>query len=990
MNLPEIPSFCRFFQALWSFEPFPWQTLLAERVCERPWPGALDLPTAAGKTACIDVAIYALAAQAERPILQRTAPRRIWFVVDRRIVVDEAHDRAVFIAERLAKATDGPLKAIADRLCHFSGTKRPLATARLRGGILRDDNCARLPSQPAVITSTVDQLGSRLLFRSYGGSQRIAPIHAGLVGNDSLIFLDEAHCSVPFMQTLRQIQAYRSSAWAEQPIDSPFAFAILSATLPPETPHDSIFPGENSAMALSHPILNARLEATKPAEFISVKASREATIDALVEEAAMRGARWIREDGKRRVAIIVNRVQTAGGIAERLRGKMKPDEADIVLLTGRLRALERDALTQQWKRFLKASNPDEPAKPILFVSTQAIEVGADFSFDALITECASIDALRQRFGRLNRMGLPGKAPAAILAREDDLKDNVSDPIYGEAIRHAWSVLLERAKTEVEEKHTRRILDFGFNALHAVLSELGDEKLGPCFAPRPNAPILLPAHLDLLCQTAPTPHPEPDISLFLHGKDRGAPDVRVLWRADLDPEATTVWVETIALCPPLSTESVSVPLHRLRRWLAEPAEPDTAYDVEGGETPVKEDRRDSIRPCLLWRGRDRSKVAAFADAIFPGDVVVLPAAYGLASLAQTLPDHPEKVGLGRAKTDLWEWALESAGRRRALRIHRILWEPWLDCPPAKELVAYAEDFDGEREFLWNLIDELIAYQPAGEAAPPALPKWHLAHLRSMPRNARIDSHPGGGLILSEHGGNSATAEPDLFADDDDLNSAAGQAVSLKTHTAAVVSAIKKMAGRCLPTEFLRPLQVAADWHDAGKLDERFQFLLRTGDEIAAATGDPLAKSPDLPLSHDRRQAIREVSGLPDDFRHEMLSMQLAERFAAFPDDLVGTALVLHLIASHHGHARPFAPVSPDAKPPAIDATFADVGIKVTSQERAGLLPAYRIDSGVADRFWKLTRRYGWWGLAYLETILRLADWYGSEFAPSEDEPAENAP
>src|SRR5260370_12213898 len=146
-------------------------------------------------------------------------------VVDRRIVVDEARGRAVLIAQKLVEATRGPLKAIADRLCQLSGTKRPLATARLRGGILRDDNFARLPSQPAVITSTVDQLGSRLLFRSYGGSQRVAPIHAGLVGNDSLVLLDEAHCCVPFMQTLRYIQIYRGRASAEHPIQSPFGFA---------------------------------------------------------------------------------------------------------------------------------------------------------------------------------------------------------------------------------------------------------------------------------------------------------------------------------------------------------------------------------------------------------------------------------------------------------------------------------------------------------------------------------------------------------------------------------------------------------------------------------------------------------------------------------------------------------------------------------------------------------------------------------------------
>jgi CRISPR-associated endonuclease/helicase Cas3 len=32
--------------------------------------------------------------------------------------------------------------------------------------------------------------------------------------------------------------------------------------------------------------------------------------------------------------------------------------------------------------------------------------------------------------------------------------------------------------------------------------------------------------------------------------------------------------------------------------------------------------------------------------------------------------------------------------------------------------------------------------------------------------------------------------------------------------------------------------------------------------------------------------------------------------------------------------------------------------------------------LANRFWSLTRRFGWWGLPYLESLLRLADQFES--------------
>ena len=119
-------------------------------------------------------------------------------------------------------------------------------------------------------------------------------------------------------------------------------------------------------------------------------------------------------------------------------------------------------------------------------------------------------------------------------------------------------------------------------------------------------------------------------------------------------------------------------------------------------------------------------------------------------------------------------------------------------------------------------------------------------------------------------------------------------------------------------------------------------------------------------------------------------RLAERLAPLPSEAKWATLVLHLIASHHGYARPFAPVSLDREPPVIEGVVAGFAITLAAEARADLTPIHRIDSGLAERFWELTRRYGWWGLAYLEAMLRLADWYGSEVVPVENEPYKDTP
>ncbi|MFO0825916.1 MAG: hypothetical protein U0792_22825 [Gemmataceae bacterium] len=127
MNLPTPDQFDAFYEAVHGYAPFPWQSRLAKRVCAGDWPRAIALPTAAGKTACIDIAVFSLACQ-----VKDIRQPRIFFVVDRRIVVDQAHDHAKNLAGMLAKArrddSDGILKCVADSLCELTGATaaRPL------------------------------------------------------------------------------------------------------------------------------------------------------------------------------------------------------------------------------------------------------------------------------------------------------------------------------------------------------------------------------------------------------------------------------------------------------------------------------------------------------------------------------------------------------------------------------------------------------------------------------------------------------------------------------------------------------------------------------------------------------------------------------------------------------------------------------------------------------------------------------------------------
>ena len=140
-------DFPAFFRELWGADcdPFPWQCQFARRLCEGQVPDYVAVPTGSGKTACLDAAVFALGVQATSPMTERTQGRRIFFIVNRRVIVDEAYDRARKLCKKMRDAAPGSVVGRVRAALHkLSGESHspPLAHAQLRGGIYRERSWA--------------------------------------------------------------------------------------------------------------------------------------------------------------------------------------------------------------------------------------------------------------------------------------------------------------------------------------------------------------------------------------------------------------------------------------------------------------------------------------------------------------------------------------------------------------------------------------------------------------------------------------------------------------------------------------------------------------------------------------------------------------------------------------------------------------------------------------------------------------------------------
>jgi CRISPR-associated endonuclease/helicase Cas3 len=519
-------------------DPYPWQAELAERLASGSPPKAVVVPNGGGKTATIDALVWALACQAAREPRDRTIGVRIVWAIDRRILVDEVHEHATRLASRLeaaAEAPADPLHDVAVALCSLTGDgSPPLVATRWRGGVVATFS-ARHPFQSEVITSTVAQVGSRLLFRGYGVGCRSLALRAALTGVDTTICLDEAHLAESFRRTVVAVVAERER--------EPFRLPTLSLITLTATPGGELDGADVVAISdADRPLLGMRLTGTKIARLVEPTQRSDADQRIALLEAISQHL----EESAMSIACVVNSVGMAVDVHRAL-GARRFEARDLerVILVGPQRPVDRARMLAAHRDTLFGGA--SPQRPLILVATQTFEVGLDVDVEALVTQSASASALIHRLGRLNRAGK--RSGSATIVRDQDAW------LYAEEEPAAWDWLRSMEGEDVS-----------VTALASAPGRPASIERAP--------PDLTRDVIDRLVQTEPRPAmmDDPDIDVFLRGVGAAvSADVTVAWRCDLreeedDDDAVEYRRWLLRLVPPRHEEMVTLSVGQVRALL----------------------------------------------------------------------------------------------------------------------------------------------------------------------------------------------------------------------------------------------------------------------------------------------------------------------------------------------------------------------------------------------------------------------------------------
>jgi CRISPR-associated endonuclease/helicase Cas3 len=860
-------SFASSFRALTrdgrknGYEPLRWQRRLFEDYFSRNHiPTLCDLPTGLGKTSVILVWLIALRRQVLEGKKERL-PTRLVYVVDRRTVVDQA----TTLAER-----------IKENLKSLDGGEDWVTVSTLRGQLADNREWTVDPSKPAIVIGTVDMIGSRLLFSGYRSSYKRRPLEAGLLGQDTLLVLDEAHLSAPFAKLVQEISD-RGSFQRDQGL--PIRVMRMSATsADDEAERFKLEEFDLKGKPETNPIIR-RFEAKKR---LYIKEVEKDKLRKSIVEAACDLAR-----DNSRVVVFVRRPDDAFAIAKAI-VKQKPFRNAVEVLTGTMRGLERDEFLDKsvLKRFLDGGEKPEDCMskpPAILVSTSAGEVGFDLNADHMVCDGAPLDSMIQRLGRANRRGYGDAIVRVFAVKADEATERGSrrskhtvESAAGEAMR---------CLGQLDQNNSDGSRNASPKAIDNLKAQLTKEQLVAASAPKPATVELTDILLDAWSMTTITqPMPgRPPVAAWLRGLDGDEPQTTIAWRAELDLEGfdrldideIEEWFDAHRILP---HETLSVPTSKASEWIRERWK------------QLPEELRDSIgeRSCTIDRaGLEMVKLKVLVedlerkptDRIF-GAHVVLPASFGGIERGRGLLDEakPDPTAPDSLKAPD---VADARGRCRRLVVEGEL------------PVVLTEDCPGDVSAFARFALDLPSTADRRRQIESLVPKRE--RLDFGTRKQALWRHVG----------------------------------LVRKHARDLISRLP------LSPEVSQAAQLSAAWHDHGKNRDIWQQA------VGGKSGEsPLGKSGG------------SMGRIPGNYRHEFGSLRefIDKHQGELPDAIFD--LAMHLIAAHHGQARPH---------------FSRGGFDPLARAKS---PQIAVD--VIRRFARLQRNYGYWQLAYLESLLRCAD------------------
>jgi CRISPR-associated endonuclease/helicase Cas3 len=881
---------------------YSWQArLLTSCLLQGVAPEAVDIPTGLGKTTVMGLWLAALAHGA-------LLPRRLVYVVDRRAVVDQATQEAEDLTEILGKgdSTDGSVRSMRERLGLAPGQRLPVST--LRGQHVDNRQWLEHPFLPAIIVGTVDMIGSRLLFSGYGVSRRMRPVHAGLLGVDSLVVLDEAHLVPAFEALTRRIRDLRRLNGGG--IDIPgFRVMALSATGRTETADRFCL----STVDMEDARVTARLQAIKRLRFLPDVSAKD-----LPGRLAQRA--WELAQPSFSLLVFCNSRKTAVEVADLLRKRVREAQGrnsneGVALLVGERRVHERRRLAESevFRRFLPRGNKNAVTGtgPAFLVATSAGEVGVDVDADHMVGDLVPWERMVQRLGRVNRRAksIHEATVEVVPAQLATGKEEAETAIDAERLatlrapfQHAgWPASADGSHDASADTLYRLKQDPQLQAVMEAAS-----------TPSPFWPELKPPVVQAWSMTSLREHSgRPEVQPWLRGWVDDIPQTRIAWRR---------WF-------PLRGSAVDEDRTRIRDLQAffDEASP---HLTEILEAPTS-------RLLSLLRKRANEWLDTW-ERIQPAGADVDPKDAGPLHLPIVIV--LDDAGDVEALLDIRGIRDEKVGRLQRLLEHRtVVIDARLGGLDAAGLLNAGEgslpltlDSEGDE---WPDLPT-IGFRVRAERASAVDAAWRVAC--RWPFDAEDESPDRRELRVEVWRlGSASKGDPALSR----------TAQELPAHVEAVAAKVRETAQRlCLSKALSSLLAKVAEVHDSGKGRDLWQRAVG-----APPDGKIYAKT-----SGYANPRLLQIDGVT--YRHEFGSLQDAVQSGAFADfsDELGD-LGLHLIASHHGWARPvIAAVDPSRPPSSCPPLAAETAL----------------------RFERLNREWGPWELAWIEALFRAGDWMAS--------------